>query len=138
MAERAHEAGLGQAVHAKTCGLQTVEQHMVRGDQAALERALANLTQNAIEHGGRSGEIGIAIRRDGSIEVADEGPGVPTHERERIFEPFHRLQPRDRGAGLGLHLVREIVERHHGQIAVSSSRSGGALFRIALPLSAGV
>lgn len=67
------------------------------------------------------------------IEVTDEGPGIPERERERIFEPFHRLQPRDHGAGLGLHLVSEIIGRHKGHISVVDEPSGGACFRINLP-----
>ncbi|MFX6230650.1 sensor histidine kinase, partial [Acinetobacter baumannii] len=74
------------------------------GDQAALERALTNLVQNAIQHGGRRGTSTIAVTRDGSIEVSDEGDGIPPDQHERIFEPFHRLKPLDRGAGLGLNL----------------------------------
>lgn len=104
------------------------------GDQAALERALTNLVQNAIQHGGRRGTITIAVTRDGSIEVSDEGDGIPPDQHERIFEPFHRLKPLDRGAGLGLNLVREIADMHGGTVAVFERPGGGACFRLALPL----
>ncbi|MFL6603717.1 MAG: sensor histidine kinase [Steroidobacteraceae bacterium] len=105
----------------------------VIGDQGALERAVANLVQNAIEHGGRRGAIRIAVGASGTIDVSDEGEGIPLEHRERIFEPFHRLQPRTRGAGLGLNLVRSIIERHGGDIVVLSESRGGACFRITLP-----
>ncbi|TGV80421.1 HAMP domain-containing histidine kinase, partial [Mesorhizobium sp. M00.F.Ca.ET.158.01.1.1] len=71
------------------------------GDRTAIERAVTNIVQNAIEHGGGGGTITIAIDRTGGIEVRDEGPGIPVEERENVFEPFYRLQPQSRGAGLG-------------------------------------
>lgn len=85
---------------------------IVSGDEAALERALVNLLQNAIDHGGRRGQITLCLREEGSIEVKDEGEGVPATERDRIFEPFHRLDDGSHGAGLGLNLVRRIAEMH--------------------------
>jgi signal transduction histidine kinase len=109
------------------------ERFAVIGDQGALERAVANLVQNAIEHGGRRGAITIAVGRGGTIDVSDEGEGMPVEFRERIFEPFHRLQPRARGAGLGLNLARSIVQRHGGDIAALAASRGGACFRITLP-----
>jgi len=108
---------------------------VVMGDQSGLERALINLVQNAIEHGGHKGTITLSIQSRGVIEVTDEGPGIPAEDRERIFEPFHRLETRDRGVGLGLNLVREIVELHKGSIVVLGSDKGGARFRMRLPLS---
>ncbi|WP_260704773.1 sensor histidine kinase [Edaphobacter flagellatus] len=108
---------------------------MVMGDRASLERALINLVQNAIEHGGRRGMITITVRPLGAIEVMDEGPGIPAADRERIFEPFYRLETRDRGVGLGLNLVREIVELHKGSVVAVAGETGGACFRMTLPLS---
>ncbi|MDX3805175.1 MAG: HAMP domain-containing sensor histidine kinase [Bosea sp. (in: a-proteobacteria)] len=102
------------------------------GDAAGLERALANLVQNAIQHGGRRGTITIAVGKGRTVDIMDEGPGIAFAERERIFEPFTRLAHRDRGAGLGLHLVREITLLHGGEIAVLD-RVGGACFRLTLP-----
>jgi signal transduction histidine kinase len=108
------------------------EQVGVFGDRAALERALANLVQNAIQHGGRRGTITIRAGRERTVDVMDEGPGIPAEERERIFEPFSRMAPRDRGAGLGLHLVQEIARLHGGSVAVLD-RPLGACFRLSLP-----
>lgn len=109
-------------------------QVIVDGDRPALERALANLLQNAIQHGGRRGTISLRAHADGTVEVADEGNGVPFEQRERIFEPFHRVQPLDRGAGLGLHLVREIMRRHDGRISVHDEPLGGACFKMSFPM----
>lgn len=110
-----------------------VEHFAVLGDEVALERAVTNLVQNAIEHGGRGGTITIAVGRVGALEVSDEGDGIPPQHRERIFEPFHRVQPRAQGAGIGLNLVREIVHWHEGDIVALEGLSGGACFRMTLP-----
>lgn len=106
---------------------------LVNGDRSSLERALINLVQNAIEHGGRRGSITIQVHRSGAIEVTDEGAGIPPDQRERIFEPFYRLHPHGRGAGLGLNLVQEVVRRHHGRVSVDNGTPTGARFRIDIP-----
>lgn len=105
----------------------------VDGDHAALERVLANLVQNAIQHGGRRGTIALRVLPPRSLEVADQGEGIPVADRERIFEPFHRLRPQAGGTGLGLHLVQEIVQRHGARIAVRDEPGGGACFHIDFP-----
>lgn len=110
------------------------EQVMVMGDELALQRALTNLIQNAIEHGGRSGTIAINVLRAGMIRISDQGPGIPAQQRAKIFEPFHRLQAKSHGAGLGLNLVWEIVRRHDGDISVVDVERTGACFQIKLPL----
>lgn len=102
------------------------------GDAAALERALTNLVQNAIQHGPRRGTIGIRVSKPACIEVTDEGAGIPADQREQIFEPFYRLAPLDRGAGLGLNMVREIVQLHGGQVSVTDGADGGTCFRMTL------
>lgn len=110
---------------------------MVAGDHASLSRALTNLIQNAIAHGGSKSVIKVAVGRDGSLRVSDTGPGVAEHYRKAIFEPFHRVVPLDHGAGLGLKLVKDIVDRHHGQVTVGDAPGGGAMFEIRLPLMQG-
>ncbi|MGX8010420.1 sensor histidine kinase [Mesorhizobium sp. ORM8.1] len=109
------------------------EKLTVRGDRTAIERALMNLIQNAIDHGGKAGRITISVRPPAVIEVLDEGDGVPTPERERIFEPFYRLHPQDHGAGLGLNLVRDLMHLHGGKVEVSDGKVGGACFRMTFP-----
>ncbi|WP_247462360.1 HAMP domain-containing sensor histidine kinase, partial [Bradyrhizobium sp. 62] len=127
LAPLAIAAGYELALDAPSTPVETI------GDAAALERALTNLVQNAIQHGPRRGTIGIRISRPASIEVTDEGAGIPADQREQIFEPFYRLTPLDRGAGLGLNMVREIVLLHGGHISVADAAIGGACFRISLP-----
>lgn len=106
---------------------------VVRGDRTAIERAVTNLVQNAIDHGGKAGRITISVITPAMIEVLDEGDGVPAPERERIFEPFYRLHPQDHGAGLGLNLVRDLMQLHGGKIEVLDSKAGGACFRMIFP-----
>ncbi|SCB38451.1 sensor histidine kinase [Rhizobium hainanense] len=106
---------------------------IIQGDAGALQRVVVNVVQNAIEHGGGKGNITIRIDRHAVIEVTDEGPGIPATERDRIFEPFHRLHPQEHGAGLGLNLVKEIMQRHGGHVVVSDNPQGGACFRLCFP-----
>lgn len=113
------------------------QQALITGDPMALQRALTNLVHNAIEHGGRTGMITIRVTEEGAVEVTDQGPGVPIEYRQRIFEPFFRLHSRERGAGLGLNLVGEIVRVHRGDIMALEAPGGGSCFRITLPLVSG-
>ena len=104
----------------------------VRGDQGSLERALTNLVQNAIQYGGRKGLIAVHVDGPATLSVTDDGPGIPPPHRERVFEPFYRLNGRNRGAGLGLNLVQEIVRRHGGEVVIREGRSGGARIEMVL------
>lgn len=102
----------------------------VLSDPGAIERVLVSLAQNAMEHGGPR----IVIRVVGStLEVEDDGQGIPADERSNVFEPFYRLRPRTTGAGLGLNLVRQIVERLRGRVSISSAVPSGTIVRIHLP-----
>jgi signal transduction histidine kinase len=101
----------------------------VRGDRAALERALANLVENAHRHG--SGRVVVEVSRAGAVArltVADEGPGVSGDDAERVFERFRRGRDHGPGSGLGLALVRATAERHGGR-----AYADGARFTIELP-----
>ncbi|WP_426407257.1 sensor histidine kinase [Bradyrhizobium ganzhouense] len=127
LAPLAIAAGYELALDAPSTPIETI------GDTAALERALTNLVQNAIQHGPRRGTIGIRVSKPACIEVTDEGAGIPADQREQIFEPFYRLTPLDRGAGLGLNMVREIVLLHGGQVSVTDGADAGTCFRMTLP-----
>ncbi|MDF1891210.1 HAMP domain-containing sensor histidine kinase [Agrobacterium rhizogenes] len=81
-----------------------------------IEMAVVNLIRNAIDHGGGKGAIVIRIGAAGTIDVFDEGPGIPVAEREQVFEPFHRINTNSSGAGLGLNLVQKAAELHRGRV----------------------
>lgn len=98
------------------------------GDPSALESAFANLVRNAIQYGGKSGEICVGIEVDGSVRVSDQGEGIATDKHARIFEPFYRINPHGYGAGLGLSMVHDIVTSHGGFIELKSSLGAGSTF----------
>jgi signal transduction histidine kinase len=108
------------------------------GDEVKLSWALSNLLTNAVRHTPAGGEIRVTVaatERGLSIAVADCGPGIPEQERDRIFEPFAQSAESGEigGAGLGLAIVRDIVQMHGGSIALSSEVGQGACFTIELP-----
>jgi len=102
-----------------------------KGSPSALTRAITNLVRNAIDHGGNTGAIVVSVSPDAVIAVSDEGVGIPKDQQDLIFEPFYRVTPRSKGAGLGLALVRQIVSRHGGKVTIDSS-SAGTTFAICL------
>lgn len=112
------------------------------GDASALRRALLNLLDNAIKHTPDGGTVSChaSPSTDGTwiLQVCDSGPGVPAHERERIFEPFYRIGDELRrttpGTGLGLALVKRTAEIHGGKITVCAAPDGGACFTLSLPI----
>ncbi len=111
----------------------------VSADERLLLRAVGNLLRNAQKYG--EDKIALSARRRASeieIVVEDAGPGIPAEERERVFDPFYRLdRSRDRntgGFGLGLSIARKAVELHGGTLKVAQSQLGGAKFTITLPL----
>jgi two-component system OmpR family sensor kinase len=112
----------------------------VTGLTRLLRRALRNLLENARRHG--AGTVTLTLRTtadQAELRVCDQGPGVPAHLRERIFEPFFRLpgaSERDGGVGLGLSLVRSIALRHGGSVECRDPPDGkGACFVLRLPLA---
>ena len=110
---------------------------VVRADPVRLRQALDNLVANAVAHGGRSHPVRVSAERTADrvvIAVADRGPGIPSEELQRIFEPGVRLDRSSPGSGLGLPLVKAIVERHGGTVAVTSTEGAGTTFLISLPV----
>lgn len=132
-AVRRTQAGTNKAIN--TAG---VTAGQVRGNTPQLERLVTNLLDNAIRHAATS--ITVTLRETGQrieLTVADDGPGIDPADRQRIFEPFTRLDAaRNRdsgGTGLGLAIAADIVHAHGGTITVTNG-SAGAKFAVALPI----
>lgn len=108
-------------------------------DFGMMEQALMNVLHNAVLYTPEGTPIRITARaseREGTIEIADQGPGLPEEELERVFEKFHRLPgSRSGGTGLGLSIVRGFVESNGGTITAQNNSGGGARFIIRLPLN---
>lgn len=110
---------------------------LVYVDELLLHQVLTNLVENALRFAPHGSQITIAAGMNQKLwlEVADEGPGIPAGDEERIFEKFYRApnqQPRS-GTGLGLAICRGIVELHGGSIRAINRPQGGASFRVELP-----
>ena len=113
---------------------------VARGDPSLLRRMIRNLLENARRYGGAAApdvRVGRLPDRRAWIEVRDRGPGISEPEREKIFEPFHRLPgsaETGRGSGLGLALVRQIARNHGGDAMCLAAEGGGSRFRVVLPV----
>jgi two-component system sensor histidine kinase BaeS len=114
----------------------------VWADPARIEQALQNLVANAVRHTPEGGRITLEATSDGAavrLVVRDSGPGIPEEHLLRIFDRFYkadvsRSDPRSKaGSGLGLSIVKAIVERHGGRVAAANGDAGGAEFSIELP-----
>jgi signal transduction histidine kinase len=130
----------------------------VRADPDRIRQVFVNLVDNAVKFTPQGGEIVLSarevdgvvagesglvlmapVKREVEVRIADQGIGIPPHERQRIFDPFYQVDQsstRERGgAGLGLSIVKRIVEAHHGRIAVEENTPNGTVFVVHLPAS---
>jgi len=109
----------------------------VQGFAGELNQIWSNLIDNALDAVSSGGQIDIDARREHDqvvVRVVDNGHGVPVEIRDRLFDPFFTTKPVGKGTGLGLDIVRRLVQRHNGQIYVESI-PGRTEFRVTLPVS---
>ncbi len=133
------EAGDAHPDAAEAISFTGPDHQVVRARPVAIKRALTNLVQNAVKYGGGA-QVSLAPPQEGavSVMVEDTGPGIPASELERVFEPFHRLEPsRNRetgGTGLGLPISRNILRAHGGDVVLTNRPGGGIRALVTLPV----
>jgi len=115
---------------------------VVTADHRRVIQVLVNLLSNAIKYGPEGGEISVRAKKKHDwflIEVIDQGPGIPEQDQEAIFHRFTRLETPQAdievGAGLGLSVVKEIIQAHGGQVGVANRPERGAIFSFTLPIA---
>jgi PAS domain S-box-containing protein len=114
---------------------------MVKGFEAELQQVIANLIGNAIKYSPEGGTIEVGLQHQNRVvrfEVSDTGYGIPVEQQERLFQPFFRAQMDEtqaiEGTGLGLYLVKKLIERNRGEIIFYSEHGKGSTFGFTLPL----
>jgi two-component system phosphate regulon sensor histidine kinase PhoR len=113
----------------------------IKADRDKIDQVLTNLLSNAIKYSPDGGKISIDARElEGnkvSVSVTDQGIGIPEDQISKLFTRFHRVDSRDSrkqyGTGIGLYLVRHLIEAHHGEVSVSSQQGTGSTFTFVLP-----
>jgi signal transduction histidine kinase len=125
--------------HTLTCSLPDTPL-LIEGDELRLEQVLQNLLSNAVKYSPQGGTITVRAERQGpgvSIAVADQGIGIPQANLSKLFQRFYRADNVDpqkiSGMGIGLYVVRAIIELHGGQVGVTSPEAGGSIFTVYLP-----
>jgi signal transduction histidine kinase len=107
----------------------------LRLDRRHMDRVVANLVSNAIKFSPVRGRIRVRTTCENGwvvLAVRDQGPGIPLEEQSHLFERFRRIgNPRVDGSGLGLYIVKQIVEAHGGRVSVDCPSEGGSVFRVA-------
>lgn len=137
-------AAVGRHVQAHVAAGQDADRFLVRieqplpdlwADPDKIDQVLSNLLENAVRHGEGTVTIDVAssVTCSTAVTVSDEGPGIPEESMGRVFTRFWRGSKRG-GTGLGLYIVKGIVEAHGGTITVGRAPAGGAEFRFTLPV----
>ncbi len=104
---------------------------VVKGNRYAIGDAIRNLVENAVAHAPPSTEVTVSTSANGTISVADRGPGIAAEHRKHIFERFWRGTGKEgSGAGLGLAIVMEIMKAHQGSVSVDDNPGGGVIFTL--------
>jgi signal transduction histidine kinase len=111
--------------------IESTDSIVVRADERMLRQALMNLLRNAAEANERSEESVFVKVENKTIEVRDNGPGIPAADLPKIFIPFFTTKPK--GHGIGLALAHRIVTEHGGTLTAANAPGGGAVFKISLP-----
>lgn len=113
---------------------------VVLGDRGRLREAMNNLLSNALKYSPRGETVTVQVKRSGGrvrFSVSDNGPGLHEEEKQRLFEPFQRLGPQptddENASGLGLYVVKEIVDRHAGEVEVETAEGEGSTFTLVFP-----
>jgi len=112
----------------------------VIGSSGQMQQVVMNIVQNAADatQGGPAPALEIGLEQQGgaiTVRFADNGPGIPVANLERLFDPFFTTKPVGQGTGLGLSISYGIVERHGGRLAAENRPQGGAVFSLTLPLA---
>jgi two-component system sensor histidine kinase MprB len=115
-----------------------LEETLIRGVPATIERAVSNLLDNAAKWSPTGGKVDVIVR-DGELVVRDRGPGIAAEDLPFVFDRFYRASSARSmpGSGLGLAIVRQVAEAHGGSIAVEAPEDGGTLMRLRLPVEDG-
>ncbi len=101
-----------------------------------LNQVWINLIHNAIQAMEGSGTLEISVRRENDravVTITDSGKGIPDEIKQRIFEPFFTTKPREKGSGLGLDIVKKIIDKHRGEIKFESE-PGNTAFSVFIPV----
>lgn len=136
---------LAEGKHQRLQLLTRDEPLLISADPDRFSQILINLVENAIKYTPEAGSIMVDVAREGrhyvKICVKDTGPGIPREAIPKLFDPFfrasHHAQSRIKGLGLGLSIVKELIELHHGTITVRSDEGKGTDFEIMVPLAGG-
>ncbi len=110
---------------------------IVLADRDSIERVFTNLILNAVKYTDENGAVSVnaCVENDHvKVEVADTGIGIPQEELSKIFDKFFRLKTTRTGAGMGLPIVKTILDAHHGTISVQSAVGKGSTFTVRLPV----
>ncbi|WP_113654061.1 sensor histidine kinase [Pedobacter namyangjuensis] len=109
----------------------------VMGDKFALSSVVTNLIENAVKYSGPCAEVAVELRQNGSkpfLTVSDKGPGIPDEEKMLIFDKFYRVGDENvrkaKGTGLGLFIVKEVLQNHDADISVRDNAPQGAIFEV--------
>ncbi|MEL7656596.1 MAG: HAMP domain-containing sensor histidine kinase, partial [Bacillota bacterium] len=117
-----------------------IEEKIMAFDEEKIERIILNLLSNAIKYTPKGGSISVSIIDYGenvNIQIKDSGIGIPEDKLDLVFNRFYQISPlntrQQEGSGIGLNLVKSLVEMHHGKISVDSDLGKGTNFNIDLP-----